>query len=230
MAPEQDMGKVTAASDVYALGVIAFQMLTGQRPDVSPQGVAVSPRQIRPAIPESAEVIILKALSFQPESRPEGAREFGDQLARALGVPSMTALPMSVETGAPRSNSSDALEMAYILFMDIVAYSKLPMDVQSHSIQQLQHIVRSTSEFQRAQQADQIVSLPTGDGMALVFFQNPAAPVQCAAEISRQLQNFPQIPLRMGVHTGPVYRIADINTNRNVAGGGINLALLAPPI
>jgi hypothetical protein len=108
--------------------------------------------------------------------------------------------------------------------MDIVAYSKMKMDQQSQRITQLGEIVRSTAEYQRAQSADQIVSLPTGDGMALVFFQNPVAPVECATQISRALKSYPEIKLRMGVHTGTVYRINDINTNRNVAGEGINLA------
>jgi hypothetical protein len=114
--------------------------------------------------------------------------------------------------------------MAYVLFMDIVAYSQLPMDRQSERISQLVDIVRSTAEFKRASDSDQIISLPTGDGMALVFFQNPIAPVQCATEVSRVLKTHPELQLRMGVHTGPVYRIADINTARNVAGGGINMA------
>jgi serine/threonine protein kinase len=223
MAPEQAMGKATGASDIYSLGVIAFQMLTGQQPDITPQGVAVKPRQIRPDIPEGAEALILKALSFNPENRPSDAREFTNQLARALGV-SFAVTPISPGTSAAGRPSSSDLEMAYILFMDIVEYSRLPMDLQSQRIQQLQDIVRSTTEFQRAQQTGQIVSLPTGDGMALVFFQNPTAPVQCAIDVAHGLKSFPEIGVRMGVHTGPVYRIADINTNRNVAGGGINLA------
>jgi protein kinase-like protein/adenylate/guanylate cyclase family protein len=223
MAPEQAVGKETAASDIYSLGVIAFQVLTGQRPDVGPQGVAVKPRQIRPDIPESAEALILKALSFSPDKRPSEAREFSNQLARSLGL-SFVVAPMSSGTPSSSRSNSANLEMAYILFMDIVEYSKLPMDLQSHRIQQLQDIVRSTADFQRAQQSGQIVSLPTGDGMALVFFQNPTAPVQCAMDVAQGLKSFPEIGVRMGVHTGPVYRIADINTNMNVAGGGINLA------
>jgi hypothetical protein len=98
------------------------------------------------------------------------------------------------------------------------------MDLQSDRIQDLVEIVRNTAAYERAFQNNQIISLPTGDGMALVFFQNLVAPVQCAIEVSRVLKNRPELELRMGIHTGPVYRIADINTNRNVAGGGINLA------
>ena len=108
--------------------------------------------------------------------------------------------------------------------MDIVAYSTLPMDRQRQSLRQLQEAVRSTSEFGRAQRKDQLIRLPTGDGMALVFFADPDAPVRCAMELSKTLRNNPDIHLRMGIHTGPVYRVADINANRNVAGGGINIA------
>ncbi|MBI4479831.1 MAG: protein kinase [Acidobacteria bacterium] len=227
MAPEQVMGKGSPSSDIYALGVIAFEMLTGQRPEVSWEGVAKKPREWRQDVPEAAQQVILQALSYQPEKRLAKPREFGDQMARGLGFePTITSpLPaVPVVVPAPQPSSSAGLEMAYVLFMDIVAYSKLPMDLQSRRITELVEIVRNTAEYQRAQQSDQIVSLPTGDGMALVFFQNPAAPVECATEISRALKSRPEIQLRMGVHTGPVYRIADINTNRNVAGGGINLA------
>jgi class 3 adenylate cyclase/tetratricopeptide (TPR) repeat protein len=108
--------------------------------------------------------------------------------------------------------------------MDIVAYSMLPMDQQQGRLFDLQDAVRKTPEFIRAQRDDQLIRLPTGDGMALVFFGDPEAPVRCALELSRALRQHPEIKLRMGIHTGPVYRVADINANRNVAGGGINMA------
>jgi WD40 repeat protein len=117
------------------------------------------------------------------------------------------------------------VEMAHVLFMDIVGYSKPPMSKQPQLLEQLQTVVRGTPEFQRAQRADQLLRLPTGDGMALVFFTpNPLAPVQCALEISRALRERPEIKLRMGVHSGPVYVVSDINDKQNVAGGGINMA------
>jgi class 3 adenylate cyclase/Flp pilus assembly protein TadD len=120
--------------------------------------------------------------------------------------------------------ATPSLEMANVLFLDIVAYSRLHMDQQQQAIQELQDAVRSTSEFARAQAADQLIRLPTGDGMALVFFRDPEAPVRCALELTKILRAKPHIQLRMGIHAGPVYRIADINANRNVAGGGINIA------
>jgi class 3 adenylate cyclase/Flp pilus assembly protein TadD len=122
------------------------------------------------------------------------------------------------------SSSTHALEIAHVLFMDIVAYSQMRMDEQTRLIERLQQIVRNTAEFGRAQKRRQLLRLPTGDGMALVFFGDAEAPVRCALEIGRALREHPDLKLRMGIHTGPVQRVEDINSNRNVAGGGINLA------
>ncbi|HYL77850.1 MAG TPA: adenylate/guanylate cyclase domain-containing protein [Bryobacteraceae bacterium] len=115
-------------------------------------------------------------------------------------------------------------EVAHVLFMDIVSYSLLPMDRQSEAIGQLQDIVRGLPEFEQAQRAGELVCLPTGDGMALAFFRDFTAPISCARRVALALGKEPPFQLRMGIHTGPVYRRADINTNLNVAGGGINLA------
>ena len=224
MAPEQVMGQATGSSDIYALGVIAYEMLTGQRPETTPQGLGVKPRQIRSDIPEAAENTIVRAVSYLPGERQARPRDFGEEIARALGAEASISAPVPAVPALPASSSSQGLETAYVLFMDLVSYSMLHMDLQSQRIQKLGEIVRGTAEYRRAQQANQIISLPTGDGMALVFFQNPVAPVQCAIEVARELKNHPDLPLRMGVHSGPVYRIADINANSNVAGGGINSA------
>ena len=120
--------------------------------------------------------------------------------------------------------SSPELEIAHILFIDIVGYSKLPMDHQRDQVELLQQITSNTSEFIRAKNQGQLISLPTGDGMALVFFGNAEAPIKCAIELTQKLGSTPELKLRMGLHTGPVYRMADINANRNVSGGGINIA------
>ncbi len=114
--------------------------------------------------------------------------------------------------------------MAHVLFMDIVAYSQLPIDQQHKILNELQDVVRSSNTVKRAQAEDTLIALPTGDGMALVFFGSPESPAQCALELSRALREHPEIKLRMGIHNGPVYRVADINAARNVAGGGINMA------
>jgi len=206
----------------------------------------VPPQERNPSVSPELNQIILKSLAKNPAERFQTAAAFREALQSLPGLPEqaeatrpMAALdaPMSgagrgasvpQPAAARRSGSqpvsSSTLEMAYVLFMDIVAYSTLPMDRQSERITTLAEIVRGTDEFRRAQGADQLVSLPTGDGMALVFFQNPIAPVQCAMQVSHTLRSHPELKLRMGIHSGPVYRIADINTNRNVAGGGINMA------
>jgi len=116
------------------------------------------------------------------------------------------------------------MRLAHVLFMDIVSYSVLPTDQQSKVLRSLQEIVRGTAEVTRAQASNQLISLATGDGMALVFFNDPMAPVQCALEISKALKGHPEIKLRMGVHSGPVNEIIDVNERANVAGSGINMA------
>ncbi len=125
----------------------------------------------------------------------------------------------------PQADSgSTRLEMAHVLFMDIVAYSRLPMDQQHEALRRLQEAVRETKEFTRAQTRDRLIPLPTGDGMALVFLHDVEAPVRCALELHRALRRWPELQLRMGVHSGPVYRVQDINAGLSVAGGGINIA------
>jgi TolB-like protein/Tfp pilus assembly protein PilF len=116
------------------------------------------------------------------------------------------------------------LEIAHILFVDIVGYSKLLINEQREIVQQLNEVVRGTPQFGKSSNADKLIRIPTGDGMALVFFQTPEEPVQCAMEIARRLKNHPHIRLRMGVHSGPVDQLADVNDRTNVAGAGINLA------
>ncbi len=116
------------------------------------------------------------------------------------------------------------LEMAHVLFMDIVGYSKLPMDHQETVLRTLQAVVSSAPEFLRAHASQEMIRIPTGDGMALVFFEDAEAASRCAFEVNRTLKSHREIPLRMGLHHGPVFRIADINANQNVAGGGINIA------
>ncbi|MGH9538306.1 MAG: tetratricopeptide repeat protein, partial [Terriglobales bacterium] len=114
--------------------------------------------------------------------------------------------------------------MAHVLFMDIVGYSKLPIDHQEAALRTLQGVVSSAPEFLQAQANDEMIGLPTGDGMALVFFEDAETAARCALEINRTLKSHRSIPLRMGLHSGPVYRVADINANQNVAGEGINIA------
>src|SRR5437868_10626523 len=125
---------------------------------------------------------------------------------------------------ASASEPNIQLEIGHVLFMDFVGYSKLLIDEQRELQKELNDIVRRTEQFRLADSAGKLVRLPTGDGMALVFFNSPEAPVQCALEISRALKNHPEIPVRMGVHSGPVNPVSDVNDRSNVTGAGINMA------
>jgi TolB-like protein/Tfp pilus assembly protein PilF len=122
------------------------------------------------------------------------------------------------------SETYSQLEIAHVLFMDIVSYSKLPIDQQSELLGQLNGIVRATEQFRAAEAAGKLVRLPTGDGMALAFFTSVDAPVRCALEVAEALKSRPNIRLRMGVDSGPVDLITDVNDRPNVAGAGINMA------
>ena len=116
------------------------------------------------------------------------------------------------------------LEIAHVLFTDIVGYSKLPISEQRTLIERLNEIVRGTDEFQAAERAGRLIKIPTGDGITLVFYHSPEAPVECALEISRVLKKHPELRLRMGIHSGPVSGVIDVNGKANVAGAGINTA------
>jgi len=125
------------------------------------------------------------------------------------------------------SNSAGAgvrLEIGHVLFMDLVGYSKLLLDEQRELVEHLSEIVRNTEQVRAAEIVDKLIRLPAGDGMALVFFNSPEAPVQCAIEITKKLKQHPQLKLRMGIHSGPVNEVQDVNGRANVAGAGINIA------
>jgi TolB-like protein/class 3 adenylate cyclase/Tfp pilus assembly protein PilF len=116
------------------------------------------------------------------------------------------------------------LEIAHLLLIDVVGYSKLLVNEQIELLQELKQIVRSTESFRAAEARDELIRVPTGDGMALVFFHSPEEPARCALEISKALQDHPSMQLRMGVHSGPVNRVTDVNEKTNIAGSGINVA------
>src|SRR5438105_2263361 len=116
------------------------------------------------------------------------------------------------------------LEIAHVLFMDIVGYSKLLIDEQSEALHELNQIVRKTEAARTAEAASQLIILPTGDGMALVFTGSVEDPVECALQISQKLCAQPSLPVRMGIHSGPVHHVADVNQRENIAGAGINIA------
>ena len=116
------------------------------------------------------------------------------------------------------------LEIAHVLFLDIVGYSKLSVNEQHAQVEELNEIVRLSEQFQNAEAANRILKIPTGDGMALIFYKSPEEPAQCAVEISRVLKERPRLQIRMGIHSGPVSGVVDVNERTNVAGAGINIA------
>jgi TolB-like protein/class 3 adenylate cyclase/Tfp pilus assembly protein PilF len=116
------------------------------------------------------------------------------------------------------------LEIAHVLFIDIVAYSKRAIAGQRAAIEKLNQIVQSTDEFRTAESENRLLKIATGDGMALVFYQSPEAPTECALEISRALKEHPELQVRMGVHSGPVSGVMDVNERANAAGAGMNIA------
>src|SRR6184192_3852892 len=116
------------------------------------------------------------------------------------------------------------LEIAHVLFIDIVGYSKLSINEQHAAVDELTQIVRATDQFQKADASERLIKIATGDGMALVFYTSPEAPVRCAIELSRALKDHPRLQLRMGIHSGPVSGVIDVTGRTNLAGAGLNIA------
>src|SRR5205085_6341846 len=116
------------------------------------------------------------------------------------------------------------LEIAYVLFIDIVGYSKLVTAEQRRSLELLNRIVREAEHFRTAEANGRLITVPTGDGMALVFYNTPEAPVECALEVGRAAREHPELKLRMGMHSGPVSGVVDVSGRSNIAGAGINIA------
>jgi TolB-like protein/Tfp pilus assembly protein PilF len=125
---------------------------------------------------------------------------------------------------SPEVKTESELEIAHVLFIDTVGYSKLLIDEQREVFDALNRLVKESDQFRKADAAGNLVRLPTGDGMALVFSGSLEAPAQCALEISKALRDVPSLPLRMGIHSGLVSRVVDVNNQANIAGAGINIA------
>src|SRR5207249_12208428 len=125
---------------------------------------------------------------------------------------------------SPEAPTDSHLEIAHVLFIDIVGYSKLLIDQQTELVKELNEKVRNTEEFRAAEAAGKLIRIATGDGMALAFFTSPDAPVRCALQLTEVVRQSPRLQLRMGIHSGPVDKLADVNEQSNVAGAGINTA------
>src|SRR5438046_10413280 len=115
-------------------------------------------------------------------------------------------------------------EIAYVLFIDIIGYSKLVTHEQRRLLDVLNQIVREAEHFRSAEAKSRLITVPTGDGMALAFYDTPEAPVECALEVSSAATERPELKLRMGIHSGPVSGVVDVSGGSNVAGAGINMA------
>jgi TolB-like protein/class 3 adenylate cyclase/Tfp pilus assembly protein PilF len=137
-----------------------------------------------------------------------------NKLARSL-----SAHPMAIEI-----KKEIQLEIAHVLFIDIVGYSEFSINEQRATVDELNEIVRASEQFQEAEAASRLIKIPTGDGMALVFYTSPEAPVRCAMELSRALKDHPRLRLRMGIHSGPVSGVIDVTGRTNLAGAGLNMA------
>src|SRR4051812_14896301 len=125
----------------------------------------------------------------------------------------------------PSAQPSDVkFEIGHVLFIDIVGYSKLLINEQSYQLQTLKEIVRGSEQVRLAEQERKLLRLPTGDGAALVFRNNTEAPVLCALEISKALKSHPELKVRIGIHSGPVNEVTDLNEQSNISGAGINIA------
>src|ERR1700758_1359194 len=122
------------------------------------------------------------------------------------------------------SSSDMKFEIGHVLFIDIIGYSKLNIHEQSEQLETLKAIVRGTEQFKKAEAKGKLLRLPTGDGGALVFRTTPEAPVLCALEVSKELRSHPELRVRMGIHSGPVNEVTDLNEQANIAGAGINFA------
>ena len=228
MAPEQLRGQpADVRSDLWAAGVVLYELTCGQRPFPGSVATAVAadiihkppvpPRSLRPEIPAGLERIITKCLEKKAASRYVSARALLQDL-KELSAGTSSSRPV-IEPPTPSELPS--MEIAHVLFMGIVSFSKLPMDEQERVLRELQEKVRSNREFLAAQNEDRLIRLPAADGMALVFFGDPEAPVRCALELAR---NRGDMKLRMGIHSGPVYRIPGIDASQSVAGTGMNVA------
>ena len=182
-------------------------------------------------VPAELQQIISKTLRKDRDERYHSAHELLEalkDLRRKLEVEAelerSTAAAQAELQMAAETAKQMALEIGHVLFVDIVSYSQLSINEQHAAIAELTQTVRSTEQFRKAEAADRLIKIATGDGMALVFYTSPEAPVRCAMEISGALKQHPRLHIRMGIHSGPVSSVTDVTGQTNLAGAGLNLA------
>src|SRR6266496_309736 len=214
-SPEQfESGAVDVRSDIYSLGATLWFALAGKTPFAgrnieeihrAQKSDTLPVEQLDAArVPSSLKSLLVSMLAFEPAARP-GIQELTTSLRRC-------------------SAKEITLEIGHVLFIDIVGYSKLSINEQRAAVDELTQTVRSTEEFREAEASDRLIKIPSGDGMALVFYTSPEAPVRCAIQISRGLKDHPGLHIRMGIHSGAVSGLLDVTGRANLTGAGLNMA------
>jgi serine/threonine protein kinase/TolB-like protein/Tfp pilus assembly protein PilF len=235
-SPEQfGTAPVDVRSDIYSLGATLWFALTGKAPFAgrnieeicaAQKSNALPIEQMKAArVPSRLRSLLESMLAFEPAARP-GIQDLAAQLRRCSALASRESNRRSraALAGAAKGKKEIHLEIAHVLFIDIVGFSKLSLNQQQAAIGELNEIARGSAQFQKSEADGQLLKLATGDGMALVFTASPQAPAQCAVEITRALQARPHLAVRMGMHSGPVQGFVDLRGNANAAGAGMNIA------
>lgn len=122
------------------------------------------------------------------------------------------------------TTSAPVKSIAHVLYMDVIGSGLLPAERQRAVYQELNDVVLGSAEYRRAGARGEVICRPSGDGMALVFFEGVESPMLSALEISELLRSRPHLQLRMGIRSGEVFRVTDINGSDDVTGDGIVMA------
>lgn len=253
-APEQLRGReVDERTDIFNLGLMLYEMLARRHPFADLTGnqsiASILEKEPPPLeaigrrLPPRLERIVKHCLAKKADQRYQSVHALLADLrklqarmeAAAQGeretqvIPPDPPNPASLARleAAPAPNDvsvTGVVTIAHVMFCDVVGFTILPIDRQKKLMRVLQRIVRETEDYRRADEQGELVRLPAGDGMALAFMKDVTAPVRCACDIARALREHPEIRLRIGIHSGPVFQSTDINSIRNVVGDGINLA------